>query len=243
MHLRHWFPESESIHNMRDIGGYMAKATHITRYGVVLRSGQPVGASEEEIAYLLENGLTDCIDLRKESERELYPNSLTGKVHIHTYDALPQTSVVMATTAEEHDVAASNMGNAYIEMLDQRGAIYVQALEVIANAQGMTLVHCYAGKDRTGVLVALLLSAVGVGYLDIVADYQVSHTYLLPSLERHMRMFPDIPPHVFSSDPVHMQRALEHLDTAYGGPLAYLQAQGMTPALRERLCDKLLDEM
>ena len=245
MSLRHLTIPSGRLVNLRDIGGYPighpTHSPHMTAYRQVLRSELPTKLTPDDLQYLLALNITDCIDLRKEDERTVLVNAFQNtSVHIHILDMLPQASVLTATGAADMSYAPQTMGEVYVDMLDSRGSLYVQALETIAAAPGATLVHCYAGKDRTGVTIALLLALLGVSRPDIIADYQVSHTYLEPQIQQNMRDFPEIPAHVFSSDPAHMAAALDHLDDRYGGAQAYLTTHGLQPDTVERLHEKLI---
>ena len=115
-----------------------------------------------------------------------------------------------------------------------------RAISAIANApEGGVLVHCYAGKDRTGIVVALLLALVGVPKETIVDDYTVSADYLRPLWEEQRRLaIPTVPP---GSPPEAMAEMLEHLGQAHGGAEAYLRTAGVTDEEIARLRERLVE--
>jgi protein tyrosine/serine phosphatase len=123
----------------------------------------------------------------------------------------------------------------------------VNALRAIADAPGAALVHCAAGKDRTGVVVALALSAVGVPREEVVADYVATGERIEQILDR-LRSSPtyandvdNVPAHEHDPRPEIMERFLAHLDAEHGGPVAWLTAQGFTRQDLAHLKAKLLD--
>ncbi len=139
----------------------------------------------------------------------------------------------------------STMGALYLEMLDARPDLFADALGSMADAEpGAVLVHCAAGKDRTGLVVALALGVAGAAPGTIAADYAVTGERLAPYVEKYLATIEDERQREFwrghQATPVEfMLDVLEHLDEKYGGVTAYLRQGGMTDeqltALRERL--------
>ena len=134
----------------------------------------------------------------------------------------------------------------YLRYLDRRPDSILAALRAIAEPEGATVVHCAAGKDRTGVIVALALSVVGVPPDVIAADYAHTQSQLAAILRQlaqvdlynHETTTPDqIPP----ASPEKMLAVLDAIDSDYGGVLAWLTAQGWTPQDTARLTARLLD--
>jgi protein tyrosine/serine phosphatase len=148
-----------------------------------------------------------------------------------------------AIKRDPEDVA----GAFYIGYLEDRPDSVVNALRAIAEAPGAALVHCAAGKDRTGVVVALALSAVGVPRDEVVADYVATGQRIERILAR-LRSSPtyaadmdNIPDHEHDPRPEIMERFLARLDEKHGGATGWLAAHGFTAADLERLKAKLLD--
>ncbi|MDL2205949.1 tyrosine-protein phosphatase [Eubacteriales bacterium OttesenSCG-928-N13] len=234
--LRRWVWGSNAVLNMRDLGGYVCDGG-TTRYGVVLRSDQLNGLDREEMDLLVERGLTDVIDLRSESERTRHPNDFEG------HESVKMHTVVLNHNEDEFQFSPfdfSCMGEMYLMMADANASEYARMLRVIADAKGISVVHCMAGKDRTGIVCALLLLLLGVDKRDVVADYQVSMTYLGEHL---MGTFAtddvNMPQYMASSEPKNMWMLVDHLETVYGGAEAYLRKHG----LRDEDIDKLRQKM
>jgi hypothetical protein len=136
----------------------------------------------------------------------------------------------------------------YLGYLEDRPDSVVAALRAVAEAPGATIVHCAAGKDRTGVVVAMALSAVGVPRDVVVADYGATGLRIEAILDR-LRSSPtyaadidNVPAHEHDPRPDIMVRFLDWLDEAHGGPVGWLAAHGFDSRDVERLRAKLLKE-
>ena len=234
--LRRWVWASGAVKNMRDIGGYVCDGGS-TRYGVVLRSDQLCGLTKEEMDVLIGRGLTDVIDLRSDGERNMFPNDFTSheSVELHT--------VKLSHDADEfqfspHDYSC--MGEMYRMMLDANAHQYTRMLGVIADAKGLSIVHCMVGKDRTGIICALLLLLLGVNEYDVVADYQVSMTYLHSHvMGTYMSDNPEMPQYLARSDPENMWMLINYLKEKYVSAENYLKIHG----LHDRQFSKLRQRM
>ena len=135
----------------------------------------------------------------------------------------------------------------YIGYLEDRPDQVVAALRSIAQSPGAALVHCAAGKDRTGVVVALALTAAGVGRDAVIADYAATGERMAAVLDR-LRSTPTYASDTNSRpDEEHMPRAetmawfLDEISASYGGVLAWLDQHGFGPADVAALRAKLLD--
>ncbi len=224
---KRWIWKSGKVLNMRDLGGYGCEGG-MTKYGVILCSDQLCGLSDDEKSMLKRRGLTDIIDLRSEGERANYPNDFANDpdVTIHTI------TVGHTVDAMQFDpMAYTSMGEMYLEMADANGSQYTDMVRAAASAKGMVIVHCMAGKDRTGIVCALILAALGVCDADVVADYQISETHQHhEDDERFLTANPNVPRYLMRSQPENMRMLLSHLQEKYGGPLAYLRQNGFTDA-------------
>lgn len=236
--LKRWIWKSGRVLNMRDLGGYGCEGG-MTKYGVVLRSDQLCGMTDDEKAMLKARGLTDVVDLRSEGERERYPNDFAGDpdVTIHTITVGHTVDAMQFSPADY-----KNMGEMYVEMVDANGRQYVDMVRAAAEAKGMVIVHCMAGKDRTGIVCALILKALGVCDADVVADYQISETHQHhEDDERFLTSNPDMPRYLMRSEPENMRILLRHFNEKYGGPLAYIRQNGFTDAdmalLKQRMVE------
>ena len=169
------------------------------------------------------------------------PGPLAGEVEIRHRTLYPEkgesTDVIISADDGEHPAATW-----YLSYLRHRPDSIVGALSDIAEGPGAVLVHCAAGKDRTGVVVALALEAAGVEREAILADYLLTGERITAIMNR-LRASPtyaaDLEPH---TDESRMPRAealggvLEALDAQFGGTEGWLAAHGFDPEpLRERL--------
>jgi protein-tyrosine phosphatase len=136
----------------------------------------------------------------------------------------------------------------YLGYLEDRPDQVVEALRGIAHSPGAALVHCAAGKDRTGVVVALALTAAGVGRSAVISDYMATAERMRAVLDRlrasrtYAQDTNSTPSDDHMPHPETMARFLDVLDTRYGGILAWLADQGFGPADVAALRAKLLDE-
>ncbi len=175
----------EGIHNFRDYGGYQARAGRLAR-GRLWRSGQHAGATSADLARVRDLDIATVIDLRGDSERAAFPclrhEDFAGDVLFHPGEtASLQGQAAHAEAADRirtADDARDRMihlyqGMAFREVLVGTWRLYGQAL---ASRDGASLLHCLAGKDRTGIGVALVHQLLGVHHDDMVADYLLTNT-------------------------------------------------------------------
>jgi protein tyrosine/serine phosphatase len=221
--------------NARDLGGLPTTAGGTIRLGALIRSDCLQFLSPEGVETVRRTGVSRVIDLRSAAEVSAFPTPFTDDpigVHIPVMDPDdPQdhTTIVGACT----------------EMLDLHPDRFAAALRAIAEApEGAVVVHCYGGKDRTGVLVALALVIAGVPEQEIVADYGLTQGRMASLLAEQLAAEPDESLHPRMIE-YHDTRAssltqiLRHLDTKYGGPIAYLTQAGLTPATQATLRARL----
>ena len=221
-----------NMNNLRDLGGYPAAGGRVTAWERLLRGDNPTGLTEKDIEWLVDRDITTVIDLRSEGETKRKPDQLAGETDFRYFHAPMLGGERMPNL--ERDV-----GRGYFQVLDRKESA-CRILRLIAEAPGGVLFHCTAGKDRTGMVAALLLSLAGVSREDILADYQVSEIYLAEIIRRIRMSVPDLVPFAGMSKSKYMAECLALLDEAYGSVSGYLRAAGLSELEMAALRAKVL---
>lgn len=161
-------PPLTGIHNFRDYGGYSAEGGTVRR-GLLYRSGQHVKATDDDLEALRALGIRTVIDLRGITEREMNPcrrhEGWDGDVIAHdgeTTSSPPHMDIGPDTTTAGY--ARDRMLAVYTRMPANPAmhAMFDRYLHALADRDGASLVHCFAGKDRTGIAATILLHILGV---------------------------------------------------------------------------------
>ena len=207
--------------------------------GVLVRSDNlahltPIGR-EAMVAY----GVTEVIDLRTDAELQRAPNPCADNAG-PTYHHLPLIDDSMMVGLGE----ASGMFERYLWMLDGRPEAFRPIFETVAAAEGGVVFHCFAGKDRTGLVAALLLSVAGVPDDAIAADFAETDAQLAlryqewlaaAAPERRSEMREEL-----SCPPDRILGVLDHLNHRWGGVQGYKEAAvGLSPGSIDQLSAKL----
>src|SRR5512145_128602 len=162
--------------NFRDCGGYETTRGTRVRWGRLYRSGLMHGLEPDAAAAIAARDLRAVCDLRRNAERERHPNPDFGPaVRRFEWDTALESSPIrdreFAGTAAA-EFAHATMVRMYQQMPFRLQPRFAGVFEALAHAgDGATIVHCTAGKDRTGVAIALVLSALDVPRESIIADY------------------------------------------------------------------------
>jgi protein-tyrosine phosphatase len=233
----------EGTFNLREPAGY--PAIHgVTRSGVLFRSDGLKSLTDQGRTQLAELGVRTIIDLRDDFEREVQPDAIDGleieTVHIPVYEG----------SATANGGPGITLPAMYESIVVEHGAVVASALRLIAAADaGSVLVHCTAGKDRTGIVIALALRAVGVSTDVVIADYARSESNLagewLESMVALTARFgiadtPELRTIMGSTPAEVMAGLLELIDAKYGSVTEYLAAQGFTADEVRQLDAKLV---
>jgi len=185
---RERFLPTTGIHNFRDYGGYPTEDGRHVRSGLLYRSGQHVGASDEDLKHFAQAGIRTVIDLRGESERVAHPcrriEGWDGEVVFYdgeTTSSPPHMDIDENTTTEAY--ARERMMEVYTRMPRNPAMIdmFSRYFRVLDERQGASLVHCFAGKDRTGVAATLMLHVLGVSRENQIAEFVLTNE--APTLE------------------------------------------------------------
>jgi protein-tyrosine phosphatase len=230
----------DGLVNLRDLGGLPTESGHVTQPGRLLRSESPHTLSESGVRALLDIGLGAVVDLRTASERDRTPSPLEG-AGVHTLYA------PIFTDDEDYPDHLATAGEVYCWWLRERSHGIALAMRAIADAPSApVLVHCQAGKDRTGVVVALVLRLAGVSIDDIADDYAVSGVQLaemlahdrVTAVERGMDAVRV--ERLFTVRREAMIETMECVDAEHGGVAGLLRRIGIDGPRVERLRELLL---
>jgi len=253
----------EAIHDFRDCGGYPAADGRAMRRGVLYRSAHYPQATDTDLAAMRKLGLAAIVDLRRPQEREMNPSprwaDFNTRVVTHPGRddmVLPPHLAAFERAGESGAEARSAMTQIYRDMpLDP---MFIELMReyfaVLAESGGSVLVHCAAGKDRTGVAVALTHHVLGVNEADMLANYLATNE----SVEARyadagpMRMFLAREGRTVSDDAIrtilgveegYLRAAFGTMEAEYGSRDGYLSdAVGVTPAQRAAIVDRLTEQ-
>lgn len=173
----------EGVNNFRDYGDYAVTGGGRVRGGLLWRSGQHVAASDADLETIATLDLATVTDLRGDSERQLNPcrRHAGFAAQVLTCDgetAALASHIDAATGVVTEADARAAMARLYAEMPYRPNLVAVlrRHFAALAAGEGASLIHCFAGKDRTGVSVALTHHVLGVHPDDAMADYLLTNT-------------------------------------------------------------------
>ncbi len=221
-------------YNFRDVGGYPARNGGTTRWRTLFRSDSPHRLSEADRASLIECGLRSAIDLRQAEELAEAPNVFAASAQV-TYRHLP----LLNDTPSMPEVLPT-LVEIYRSILDHRSEQVGAALAALATPGALpAVVNCTAGKDRTGLIVALVLGLAGVPEETIVTDYALSGTCLAGVYLEEARRRAEAQGFSYDllvlCDPGFIRTTLAHLKKRYGGIEAYVRTTGLGDAEIDQL--------
>ena len=229
--------------NVRDLGGLTTADGRRVRRGALVRSDQLCRLNDDGRGALVAHGVRTVIDLRNAAEAQRDPDptfherGVDYRLIPQQDDKLWQQPEWVARTRAERDAL----------VIDQRAEHIAAMARAVANAApGGVLIQCLAGKDRTGIAVALLLAVVGVPDADIAADYALSELSLAAELEAALAAAADDVARArlvrsYDARPETMLATLAHVRTRHGGAKAYLTRAGLSDADIDRIRARLLD--
>ncbi len=223
----------DGTRNVRDVGGYPAAGGRRMRWRTLLRSDELTRLPEETEDALVALGLRQVIDLRWPEELVQAPNSFECSPVVR-YTSVP----LLADDPTPH----AGLAGMYRHVLDARAPQLAQVVRALLAEGGLpAVIGCAAGKDRTGVTIALLLDLCGVPRDLIIEDYALSARYFASPVAhielgdwRHDSIILDSPPEFIAS-------AMEHLDTEHGGARSLLLDQRVTGAELDELIERLTE--
>lgn len=234
-----------SVFNGRDLGGYATKDGKITSDNFV-RTDCLVEIDEQDKKTLLDMGVRTVIDLRNTDEDERIENGFktTDGVNYYAFPVFSDKETPIDEAAE-----GFTMGDLYVYILDHTQPAIKTIFSTMANARlGKILYHCSAGKDRTGVVSALLLNLVGVDDETIICDYALTEGFMkdafallkqhgVPGSDNGNEAHID---ELLSARPDNMRKMLVYLKENYGDAAAYLKKIGLAEAQITVLKEKMI---
>ncbi|HET9808133.1 MAG TPA: tyrosine-protein phosphatase [Candidatus Limnocylindria bacterium] len=229
--------------NVRDLGGLTTVDGRRVRRAALVRSDQLCRLSDGGRTALLAHGVRTVIDLRTPAEVERDPDPIWHE-HGVAYVLIPQQSEQLW---REMDPVARTRTERDCIVIDRRAEHIAAMARAVAQAvPGGVLLHCLAGKDRTGIAVAMLLSLVGVDEADIASDYSLSMENLAAELAAALAAASDDEARArversFDARAETMLATLEHLRARHGGAEAYLTRAGLSDADVELIRARLLE--
>ncbi len=237
--------------NVRDLGGHATEDGRVTQLGRVVRADSVHRLSNEGWRAMTDYGVRTVVDLRYPSELvddpprdvdlDVVHLSLLGEPDHERWKELEARATATGTAAGFTRVV-------YLETLEQHRENLASAVAAVGHAApGGVVVHCHAGKDRTGLVTALLLRLAGVPTGDVALDYAVSEQNLAARNEEWIAEAADEEEREWrrrvSSTPAEgMQGVLEEVDRRYGSVTAYLHAGGAADADLEAARARLLGD-
>lgn len=245
--------------NFRDIGGYRTADGRVTRWGRLYRSGALYRLTDGDYAYLRKLGIRVVCDLRSADERQSEPTRWQGDA-IQTIAVDYRTnSAALLGDRNNRPTTPDDMrrlvAGAYRQMPKNLAPAFTEMFKRIADGELPLTLHCSAGKDRTGLGTALVLSALGVPRDVIMADYLLSdkvvdfEAILMKAVEgqdnpgaRFLAMLPpEMRKPLLDTHPSYLEAAFAQIEQDHGSVDAYLRdAVGVTPEMLDRVRTQLL---
>lgn len=249
----------DAIDNARDYGDYATAAGRRIRPGVLYRTAHHARASDADLARMGGWGLDAVVDLRRPSERRQQPSrrpaGFAGQVLEISHDdggEAPHIAFLKSADLTE-DSGRAFMTRVYRKMPFDPGHrdVFSRYFRALGEGQGAVVIHCAAGKDRTGLLAALTHTLLGVHPDDRVQDYLLTNTAVdlagrAPAIARQIREMTgrdasDAAVTAFLGvEAAYLEAAFAALHDQYGSAEAYLeQALGVDATLRDRIAARL----
>lgn len=236
--------------NFRDLGGYRTSDGRTVRWGLLYRSGSMHFLTPSDYAYLDRLGIRTVCDFRSADERAaepaLWPAGAAPRILADDYRMDPtQMGLIRPGEVPSAEKARAALAAIYPKLLVQFNDQYRRMFAELLAGHAPLAFNCTAGKDRTGVAAALLLTALGVPRETVVQDYMLTNRYFDPSKVVHSenqvsaawkRLPPDVLRAYMAADRSYIEAAFRVMDTHSGGADGYLHDElGLSTADLARL--------
>jgi protein-tyrosine phosphatase len=238
--------------NVRDLGGIPTEDGGATRRGAVIRSDNIGGLTPDGWRAVAHHGVARIVDLRWPEERaQDPPRDVAGTVEVVHVSVLGPSYADGADffrALDEHvdsvDDAADHYAYSYVEFLERNGERFAKALAAVADADGPVVIHCMGGKDRTGLVAALLLRIARVSLEEIGRDYALSGPNLSVTLDAWLESAPDELERgrrmkLSTTPATAMARVIATIEERHGSVEGYLRDGGLRDDQVQRLRERL----
>lgn len=220
----------ETTQNTRDLGGYNTSDGDITKKFSIIRSDEQLNASEQDISFLIAHKITTVIDLRTADDVHNKPSSLACVSGLNYYNYPIVEGSAVPNSAEE-------VPSSYMKIVASPSMKNV--FECIANALNGVIFNCSAGKDRSGVVSAILLLHAGVADDDIVENYVLTKYYLRKKLD-YIRENTDLDMNIVTPCEDYMRKFLKKFRDEFGNTEIYFTRLGLSQKDITKVRAKLL---
>jgi protein-tyrosine phosphatase len=239
--------------NFRDLGGYRTADGRHVKWGKIYRSGELSRLTDADYARLSPLGIRTIIDFRDEGERTSQPtNWRAGTVRSVVspkVESNPGGAAMTFSPNMDAPQARAMLAGFYAKMPRLYAPEYRAMFSQLLDGQTPLLMHCTAGKDRTGLGSALVLTALGVPHATVVQDYELTDQLLKPQLlpttsfsHQMQSLSPEAKAAMTRADPVYIDAAFDAMRAEYGSVDRYMAVElGVGPAQRARLRAMFLD--
>ncbi len=228
--------KAENIVNCRDLGGYESPLG-VTASGRALRCGIPKTPTGADIEILINLGIKTVFDLRGKEEAAHAPSYFEADSRFDYYN-IP----LLEANPSLNDTKLP-MWKMYALSLDGFKSGYRELFIRIGECDDPFLYHCFLGKDRTGIVTALLFGAAGISRETVISDYCLSYENLKPFIEREIAENTGL---IWEQDISRLQSkreyiedTLKYIDSRYGGINGYLLSTGLTQSEIEKTVSML----
>ena len=226
--MENYNPDSQLVKelpliNCRELGGMPLSGGKTFRSGLFLRSGSPEWLKPDKIEAVKAYGVKSVIDLRATDELKGTGNPFSEDPDVKFYNVPLFNGDPNGDDDKTMEFIINNtLGDYYVIIAEEMGGRLAEIMRILLSSSGLTLFHCAHGKDRTGVVAALLYLLAGASRVNIVKNYAISYEYLKDFLAPSIAKLPDNMKHILKSDPHNIETFLDYIDSRWNGDAANL---------------------
>ena len=222
----------KSTQNTRDLGGYSNLEGKVTKYHSLIRSDYPEYPCKEDIDFLKSYGITTVIDVRGLEEVSKRPSGLSNVDGFEYYNFPVDEGSGVPESKEEVPFSYMRIAEA---------AEMPNVFRCMANVESGVIYNCTAGKDRTGVISAILLLHAGISDDNIIQNYTLTKEYIREKLNWFRENVPEIDIDIITPYNEYMEEFLRLFRSKFDSTIEYFKNLGLTEGEIKRLRNKLLD--